>query len=171
MTIAVFACGLLSAPGFHFAFSAGLSILIFLTLWFVLYRGLEADDSYQMEPKGRSFEPLLAHYFDVAKVVISLAVGSIALLAGYIGFVLQGRPDLLSTVQRAIAWPLPLLAFGVIYAVLFLASLAWSYERYLHFPESYTGFWYSLNQALGFSGLTCFALGYLALAISVVLIL
>ncbi len=143
------------------------SLTIFLLWWLVLYRALKPG-AYEFEPAGRSFEPTLTRYFEIARVLISLAVGSVALLAGYVGYVLHAKPQSLAIIQRVVAWPLLLLAFSVIYAVLFLASLARSYERYQHFPDSYTRFWYSLNQALAFAALTCFASGYLVLALSVV---
>ncbi len=159
------------SPKLQFLAASIVSLAVFFSLWFLLFRSLDPQATYEMEPKGRSFEPLLSRYFDIAKVAISLAVGSIALLTGYVGFVMQSKPELLPAVQGAVAWPLPLLAFSVLYGVFFLVSLARSFETYLHFPDSYTRFWYSLNQALGFSGLICFALGYLTLAITVVLIL
>jgi len=159
-----------AGAGAQFLGASGVAFFILIIWWLILFFAVPRSTYYEMDPKGRSFEPSIARYFDVAKVVISLAVGSVALVAGYVGFVIQRQPGQIASVQRAVAWPLPFFAFSIIYAVFFLASLARSYETYLHFPQSYTRFWYSLNQSLGFAGLTCFALGYFLLAWSVVAI-
>lgn len=122
-----------------------------------------------MDPNGEAgaFEPLLTHYRDIAKLIIGLAVGSIALLAGYVGFALQKESVELGLIQRVIARPLTFFCFSVIYLLLFSALLVASYETYRH-SKLYTRAQYALNLALGYSGLACFVFGYLELVWSVI---
>ena len=61
-----------------------------------------------------------------------------------------------------------LLALSVPGAVMFLVLLVRAYESYQHDKNSYTATAYSLNGALGFSGLICFAFGCLWLAFRLV---
>jgi hypothetical protein len=55
-----------------------------------------------------------------------------------------------------------LLAWSIVFGVLFCAFLLWRYDEYGQDMKSYTLGWYSTIFALGFSCLTCFMLGYLA---------
>jgi len=67
------------------------------------------------------------------------------------------------------ASPLFLLAFSIIYGILFMVFVIFDYEAYRHHPDSqsYTRLKYTKNQALGFSGLFCFCVGYAWLIITV----
>jgi hypothetical protein len=70
----------------------------------------------------------------------------------------------------ALAPPLVLLAFSVLFSILFLVVVNWTYETYVHNYKSYTPSWAALVRSLAFSGMACFAFGYLWLAVSVVTI-
>jgi len=56
------------------------------------------------------------------------------------------------------------------YGVLFMVMRIFNYEEFLH-HNNYTRTRYVRNQALGFSALVCFCLGYLWLVFSVSLTL
>ena len=53
-----------------------------------------------------------------------------------------------------------ILAFSILYGVLFCASVLYMYDEYGQNVEVYTRFWYSTVEALGFSTLVCFIVGY-----------
>ena len=115
-----------------------------------------------------TFDSFLARYVDLAKLVINLAIGSIAVLSGYVSYVWQKSSANLPSIQAALGPPLILLAFSVTYAVCFLISLNWSYETYVSNYKSYTSFWAAVVRSFAFSGTMCFAAGYLWLALAIV---
>jgi hypothetical protein len=133
-------------------------VSVFALSWVIAYL-LTPYESITFEPRGEgSFEPRLTNYTRAAETLISLASGSVVLLAG-------------SSILRAgghLPWfyasPLVLLGVNVIYGVVFIGLLIVFYEGFLHFPNSYTRLRYSLVQAFGFAGLVCFSLAYLWLA-------
>lgn len=133
-------------------------ILIFLVLLGVAYHSTGKYSAFTFDAHGErgAFEKLLAVYLRVAEVVIGLAAGSIVLLVGSAAFHQQGR------LPWSFASPLFLLAGCIIYGVLFMVFLIRDYEDFQHAPnhDSYTRFKYVRNQALGFSGLVCFCVGY-----------
>ena len=102
-------------------------------------------------------------YLDIAKFVLGLAAGSIVLLVGSSNYFNQSnsRPSL-----QAFASPLFVVAMSVICGVLFMILLVLNYENHLHRPNSYTRFEYTRNQALGFSALACFCVGYTWLVVA-----
>lgn len=162
------------------AASFGLFLLLWVVAALAVGRGpfyIDPQDALE-NPKlriprnraGRTFESSLDRYLHVSKTIIGLAVGSIALLSGYISYLRQSESDALADIQRAFAVPALLLAFSVLSLVLFMAFLTWRYETYLQDMEAHTRFWYSLNMALGFSGLIYFAMGYLWLPYSLLLL-
>ena len=115
-----------------------------------------------------TFEPFFLRYTDIAKLVINLAIGSIAVLSGYVSYIWQNKACKLSSVQLALGPSLILLAFSVMYAVFFLISLSWTYETYVSNYRSYTPFWAATVRSLALSGTTCFAVGYVWLALAIV---
>jgi hypothetical protein len=94
-----------------------------------------------------TFNVVLNHYISVTKVLITVASASIAF--GHTP-VVNGK--LLSAKV--------ILAFSVLYGVLFCASLLYRYDTYNQDVESYSRFWFATVQALGFSALACFIIGY-----------
>jgi TRAP-type mannitol/chloroaromatic compound transport system permease small subunit len=106
-----------------------------------------------------SFMPLLSMYVDIAKSIIGLASGTIALVVGSVVFHLNGA---VGAVFASFASPLFLLALSLIWGALFMPALAFDYETYRHSKnkKTYTRFKYSRNLAFGFSTLACFAIGY-----------
>ncbi len=122
-------------------------------------------NSVEMEPRGAgSFESHFRNYFEVAKLILSLAVGSIVLLIGYLEFLTKEGSPRVAAIQAVLAPPLVLLACSVVFGAVFLGSLAERYESFTH-GQPYTRFRYSLNVALGFSCLVSFSLGYVWLAL------
>jgi hypothetical protein len=112
--------------------------------------------SFHHDPKGEpgAFEPFLAKYLRVAEFVITLATGSIVLLVGSSS--LHGQTGKLPWIYAS---PLLLLAWCVVYGIVFMVWLIFNYEGYQH-GEPHTRLRYALNLALGFSALACFGVGY-----------
>lgn len=117
--------------------------------------------NFTFDPKNQkgAFEPRLAVYMRAGEYIVGIATGSIVLLVGALrsGGHLPWR----------YASPLVLLAFTVIYGVLFMVMLAYNYEMFLH-GNAYTWLRYVRNQALGFSALACFCTGYTWLVIAII---
>jgi hypothetical protein len=126
--------------------------------------GINDPEAWRL--KGRTFIPILERYTDVVKTVIGLAAGSITLLVGFMGYLLNA-PKSAHVLNLNVGVPLIVLAFSICYLFLCLVLLINRYEDYLVDTRSYTRFWYSLANALGYSGLICFAFGYFWLAVSV----
>jgi hypothetical protein len=158
--------------GFH-GIVAGISFFfsIWLLAWIMverpkgktLLKGLITNHSFNFEPpeeKG-AFEKLLSNYFDIAKVVLGFASGSIVLLVGSAAFRSGGR------LSEAFASPLFLLALCIFYGVLFMVLTMLDYEAYRHKTKRYTRLKYSRNQAFGFACLLCFCVGYMWLIVIV----
>ncbi len=101
------------------------------------------------------FDPRHGHYMKCAEVLITLASASLVFI-----------PTLhVSTLLSKLAFPMVLLGFTVVYALLFMALLTYFYEMFLFNPASFTAFRSSTIFTLGFSAFTCFALAYLTLSI------
>jgi hypothetical protein len=84
-------CSLIQFPGFHgIEVGIGLFLVAWPLAWFMLwprreivwFKKLVSNHNFDFEPPGEkgTFEKLLGHYLDIAKVVIGLASGSIVLL-------------------------------------------------------------------------------------------
>jgi hypothetical protein len=135
---------------------------LFLGTWLIVFsktKGSSFDFDAQQE-KG-AFEKLLPIYVDLTKFVLGLGTGSIVLLVGSSALHSSGRlPD-------SFASPLFVLAASVSYGIFFMMLLTLHYEAYRHRTKAYTRPKYVLNQALGFSALFCFVVGYSWLIIAV----
>lgn len=132
---------------------------IFLLIWIIAH-WRTPEGSYHFDAHGQkgSFEKLLSLYLRVAEVIVGLASGSIVLLVGSSAFRTSGR------LPWVFASPLFILAFCVLYGILFMLFEILNYEGYRHQgAQSYTRFRYARNQALGISTLLCFVIGYFAL--------
>lgn len=122
------------------------------------YRAKE-HQSYNLDPKGEAgaFEPLLAKYVRAAEFVITLASGSIVLLAG---------SSFLHNPGGHLPWvfasPLLLLGWSIVFGVAFMVWLIFSYEEYQH-GNPHTAKVYTVSEALGFGSLACFCAGYILL--------
>lgn len=150
--------------GFPGLWGIVVGIVLFLIVWLIAERGKKGE-MFHFDPHGEkgAFEPLLANYLDIAKVVMGLASGSIVLLVGSTAFRSAGR------LPASFASPLFLLALGILYGVVFMAFMMLQYETYRHREgdSTYSRRRYALNQALGFSCLLCFCIGYVWLIVSV----
>jgi uncharacterized membrane protein len=142
--------------------TVGLAMLA--VIWCLVFFNTK-DIIYDFDPQGEkgAFEKLLTVYLRVAEVVVGLAAGSIVLLVGSSAFHQSGR------LPWHFASPLFLLALSIIYGILFMVFLITDYEEYRHFPKQpcYNRLKYSRNQTFGYSGLLCFCIGYLWLAVIV----
>jgi hypothetical protein len=155
-------CSLIQYPGFY---GLVVGVLVFPALWWVIWAVLPPGP-FNMDIRGEkgSFVPLLTMYVDIAKFVIGLASGSIALLVGSVTFRATGTPG---PRLSSFASPLFLLALSIVWGVCFMPFLALDYEAYRHEEKPYTRIKYARNQAFGFGCLICFALGYLWLIFTV----
>jgi hypothetical protein len=94
-----------------------------------------------------TFEPHLKNYIEVTKLLITVSAASIAFGGTQIGC---NSASLAKIV----------LAFSILYGVLFAALMQYRYEEYAQNVRSYTRTWYSIIEALGVSCLICFIAGY-----------
>ena len=134
-------------------------LVFFLAVWLYAYLQLrkEKAESFEFNPAGGSFLPILEKYLWLSQFIIGLATGSILILAGTSIFKSSAK------LPWEYASPLVLLALSVVYGVCFLAFLFRDYESFLHGFE-YTRVAYTRNIALGFSSLFSFGAGYLWMA-------
>jgi len=95
-----------------------------------------------------TFAPFLQHYIGVTKVLITLAAASITF---------GGNPNKNTIILAAKL----ILAFSILYGVLFCAFMLYAYDEYCQNVRAYTRFWYSTVEAFGFSTLLSFIVGYL----------
>ena len=132
----------------------GMAVLVVI-IGLLVYLG-EKQGEYDFDVEGApgEFEKRLAAYLDISKFMIGLASGSIVLLVGSSAL---HKSELLPS---SFASPLVLLALSVLYGILFIVFLATDYEAYRHKTSKYTRFKYTRNQALGYSSLFCFCIGY-----------
>jgi hypothetical protein len=142
-------------PGFS---GVVLGPLVFCSAWTACYLNKEFE-SYNLDPQAKqgAFEPLLAKYIRASEFIIGLATGSIVLLVGSSALHAQG-----GRLPWFYASPLLLLGWSVILGVAFIVWLILSYEEYQH-GNKHTKLVYSISEALGFSSLGCFCLGYIVL--------
>jgi ATP/ADP translocase len=150
---------LLSSPGVRGLLTA---ICIFIGCFLTACINLRPD-VYRFEARGPgSFEAGLARYIRLVEIILGLGTGSIVVLAG--SSILRSGGKL----PGAYGSPLVLLAASVVCMVSFIALLIYYYEESLHDPNFYSHHKIRLVTALGFSGLLCFALGYIWLGFALV---
>jgi hypothetical protein len=129
---------------------------------------LKNGAGYPIDHSGpRSFEPGITRYTRLVEIQIGLATGSIVLLAGSsflhpVGNLPAGH------LPTSYGSPLVLLAMSVVLSLLFISVFSYSYEETLHDANFYKHNVFRLVTALGFSGLLCFAVGYVWLAFALV---
>jgi hypothetical protein len=142
-------------PGIATAFG------LFAIVWLIVWLRTKPTSSNYFEPEGAEGEfgrRLLPIYLDITKLILGIAAGSIVLLVGSSNMVQQAGGRSL----KSFASPMFMVAMSIIDGVLFMTLLVLNYEQHRHEPaaRSYTRFKYSRNQALGFSALGCFCIGY-----------
>lgn len=99
------------------------------------------------------FVPRMQQYTKTAEIVITLASASIVFIPAHVGR------------SPAMALPLVLLGFAVVWGVCFIAWMSYCYEQALYNAASFRAQESSTMFALGFGALACFAVAYLALAL------
>jgi hypothetical protein len=140
-------------------------LLLFTALLAYFLRSNRGSNSFYFDPKDfahyengggkelpvsapeTTFESHLKNYVDVMKLLVTVAAASIAF-----GATQNARTGIL--VAKLI------LAFAILYGVVFSGFLQFFYDEYTQNVRAYTRFRYSLIQALGFSALVCFISGY-----------
>jgi hypothetical protein len=147
-------------------------IVVFKGFWLMLYLlnsakfyYFDAQDVVKFEDTSQkllplsaetgTFEPLLKHYLDVAKLVVTLAAASIT-------FGETKAPPTGILVAKLI------LAFSILYGVAFCVFTLYRYDEYTQSRTALTRTWYCTVEALGFSALTLFILGYIAWAVALI---
>lgn len=133
----------------------------------LLARYVEKEhESYELNPKGEAgrFDPLLSKYIRASEFIIGIATGSIVLLVGSSALRIEGGS--ISGHGGQLPWffasPLLLLAWSVIFGAAFIVVEILAYEEYQH-GNKHTKMVYSFCEALGFTSLVCFGLGYMIL--------
>ena len=151
-------------PGF-----AGIATALglFVIVWLIVWLRTKPTASNYFEPEGAEGEfgqRLLPIYLDITKLILGIAAGSIVLLVGSSNLIQQSAGRSL----KSFASPMFVVAMSIIYGVLFMTLLVLNYEHHRHHPasNSYTRFKYTRNQALGFSALACFCIGYAWLVVN-----
>jgi hypothetical protein len=142
-------------PGFS---GAVIGPIVLFSVWAACYRNKESE-WYNLDPQAKpgAYEPLLSKYIRASEFIIGLATVSIVLLVGSSALHAQaGR------LPWFYASPLLLLGWSVIFGVAFMVWLIFTYEEYQH-GNKHTKLVYSISEALGFSSLGCFCLGYILL--------
>jgi hypothetical protein len=136
--------------------------VIALVLGSVLYFSKKYK-AYNLEPQNvpGAFEPFLLKYLRLAEFLVGLATGSIVLLVGSSAFHGQG-----GHLPWTYATPLILLAWCVLFGVLFMVWLILNYESHRH-GDTHTKLAYAISETLGFSSLLCFSCGYFWLILAV----
>jgi len=163
--LGLFFCVVISAQ----VWTAAGCILFFCVLWAYLWTKFRGHHSYYFDAQdflkyenggGRklpvsaltgTFAPLLKGYVGATKLLITVAAASIAF-----GTDKAAKPGVV--LAKII------LAFSVMYGTMFVALLQFFYEEYAQNVQSYRPWRYTLVQALGFSALIAFAVGYLVWA-------
>ncbi len=110
--------------GFSGLLVGGLTLPI---VWIISYWTKKVE-AFNLDPQGKpgAFEPLLAKYIRAIEFVVGLATGSIVLLVGSSVIHPGGR------LPWVFASPLVLLAYSVIYGILFMILLVLNYENVQH---------------------------------------
>ena len=143
--------------------SVALFGLIWISFWFSHqgdYFFFDPQDCVEANPENRAFpiaastatfEPLLAHYIGVTKLMVTVAAASIA----FGGDKAQQPLGSLIVIAKLI------LAWSILYGVFFCILLIWRYDEYSQNVKSYTRVWYSTVIASGFGSFLCFIAGYI----------
>lgn len=151
-------------PGFYGVLTGLLTLGL---TWLIVLVKTPKYPAFEFDAKGEkgAFEKILSYYLDLMKFILGLASGSIVLLVGSSALSSAGHGH----VPMSFISPLILFALCVLYGTVFMVFLIFNYEAYRHHSDSgpYTRFKYTRNQALGFSSLICFCVGYLWLIFSV----
>lgn len=100
---------------------------------------------------GTTFEPMLAHYVGVTKLLITVAAASVAFGAN-------------ANYAESVHFAKIVLSWSILYGVLFCTFLLYRYDEYTQDVRCYTRGWYATVETFGFASLTCFILGYFAWA-------
>ena len=126
-----------------------------ILLWIICYYTKE-HEFYNFDARDiqGAFEPFLVKYLKLVEMIIGLATGSIVLLVGSSAF--HGQAGHLPWFYAS---PLFILAFCVLYGVLFSVWLIFHYEDYQH-NGRHSKRAYALCETLGFASIICFVVGY-----------
>lgn len=143
-------------------------VLFFVLLLIMFRRWSIGVNHYYFDPKdfahfenggGRTlplsapdttFEAHLKNYLDVMKLLVTVSAASIAF----------GAPN----PRTGILVAKLVLAFSILYGVVFTGLLQYYYDEYTQNVKSYNVWRYAVIRALGFSALACFVFGYLVWA-------
>jgi hypothetical protein len=134
---------------------------VFIALFVIVWLRLE-DASYQF---SKEFDKLLQIYLDITKFILTMAGGGIVLVVSATIF-RSNEP--VQPLPPHYASPLAVLALTILYGVLFMVFEARDYEISKRSKDLYTRWPYARNQALGYSAIICFCLGYGWLVIAAV---
>jgi hypothetical protein len=128
------------------------SVAILLVIWIIVNARTRVGH-FDFEKTPGDFEKLLLVYLDIAKFILTLAGGGIVLIISSTALGSAKR------LPPQYASPLFILVVSMLYGIIFMPFLTLDYEHFKHFKQ-YPRRNYVRNQALGFSSLACFCLGY-----------
>lgn len=146
-------------PGFSGSLA---SVGGFCAMW-IFRRAVKKHPAYNLGPGGDpyKYEPIMNRYIRLSEFMIGAASGSIVLIVG--SSALHGNGGKLAWFYAS---PLLLIAASVVNGIAFMACRVLTYENVLH-GNPHTATNYALNEALGFSALICFVVGYIWLILAV----
>jgi hypothetical protein len=119
-----------------------------------------------MDPHGvpGAFEPHLARYQSIAKLILTLSAATVAFLFNFLvnhtgG---PGANAYGNALEKACPLAIMFLCLGAFCALVFILGQTYIYESYCHSEkkDSYTGGIYAAQIALGWSGLLWFMMSY-----------
>jgi len=134
-------------------FGIAIGLGVFIALFAIAWARLE-DACYQF---SKDFDKLLQIYLDIIKFILTMAGGGIVLVVSATIF---RSSDPTRPLPAHYVSPLAVLVLTILYGVLFMIFEARDYEISKRNTDLYTRWPYARNQALGYSAITCFCLGY-----------
>jgi hypothetical protein len=120
---------------------------------------MERKSKDEVKPTGKivDFNPRIEHYLKVAEVMVTLASASLVFI-----------PTVhIDKTHPMFAYAMVLVGCTVVFGVIFMALLTYYYEMFLFDPRTFGAFRSSMVFSIGFSGLICFAIAYLVLAVQI----
>jgi heme/copper-type cytochrome/quinol oxidase subunit 3 len=141
------------------------AVLAYFVFWLVA-RMVLGGGAYNMDPHGvpGAFEPHLARYQSIAKLIVTLSAATVAFLFNFLvsrasGTSANGYGNAL---EKACPVAILLLCLSAFCGLVFVLGQTYIYESYCHSrtKDTYTGALYAAQVAFGFSGLTWFIVSY-----------
>ncbi|MGA2967207.1 MAG: hypothetical protein ABSD64_13430 [Terriglobales bacterium] len=150
--------------------------LLWLLIYFLVLYSLPKGLHYLFDPKHNldrrlrqeagSYEPHIARYQDLSKIIITLSAASIAFLVNTLTNDKPAPSAFSLRIQTVAPIVIGFFGFSIAMLVAFAVIQSICYEAYCHSADhcTYKRWKYALNMSLGFTGLLSFAIGFVWLA-------